>query len=108
MGAKRDRIAARFAQIEGKLSQHPYFNGEAFSLVDAAFCPVFRYFDVFDKIADFAWFEDCPKVSVWRKSLAQRPSVQGAVAEDYEDRLRTFLLNRKAYLSELLPSAGRT
>jgi glutathione S-transferase len=44
--------AARFARLEARVAAAPWFDGENFSLVDAVFGPVFRYFDVFDEIAD--------------------------------------------------------
>ena len=54
----------------------PWFDGENFSLVDAVFGPVFRYFDVFDEIGDFGILAGKPKLARWRDSLAARPSVQ--------------------------------
>ena len=50
----------------------PWFDGEKFSLVDAVFGPVFRYFDMFDEIGDFGILAGKPKVARWRKSLAER------------------------------------
>ena len=52
---------------------------ENFSLVDAVFAPIFRYFDVFDQLSDLAVFTGTPKVRAWRAALARRPSVQAAV-----------------------------
>ena len=46
---KRKAVAAKFAQVEKTLGAGPYFAGENFSLVDAVFAPIFRYFDVFDR-----------------------------------------------------------
>jgi len=40
------------AKLEARVAAAPWFDGEDFSLVDAVFGPVFRYFDVFDEIAD--------------------------------------------------------
>jgi glutathione S-transferase len=45
---KRDVIEAKFQRLEEQLQDGPFFAGERFSLVDAAFAPVFRYFDLFD------------------------------------------------------------
>ena len=70
--------------------------------MDAAFGPVFRYFDVFDRVGDFGVFAGQPKVRAWRNALAARPSVRRAVADDYELRLRTFLDARNSYLSQLI------
>jgi glutathione S-transferase len=76
--ARRDEIRARFDQLEAALGEGPYFDGAAFRLVDAAFAPVFRYFDVFETISDFGFFEHTPKLRAWRAVLARRPSVRDA------------------------------
>jgi glutathione S-transferase len=96
--AKRQAMIGKFARVEAALDEGPYFAGAAFSLVDAAFGPVFRYFDVFDTIADFGVFAATPKVGAWRQALAARPSVRAAVAPDYPERLRRFLLARGSEL----------
>mgnify|MGYP001825923696 FL=1 len=56
-------LSKKFKRIEQELGDTPYFNGAEFSLVDVAFGPVFRYFDVFDQIGDFGVFKDKPKVT---------------------------------------------
>jgi glutathione S-transferase len=80
--AKIGSIAAKLVQIEARLTDGPYFAGSKFSLVDAVFGAIFRYFDVFDRIGDFGIFADKPKVAAWRTAVAARPSVQTAVAVD--------------------------
>ncbi|WP_321801858.1 glutathione S-transferase family protein [Burkholderia sp. BCC1988] len=96
--ATRD-IRARFEQLEDTLGAGPYFGGTHFSIVDAAFGPVFRYFDVFERIDDFGFFAGLPKVTAWRQRLAERPSVRAAVRADYPQRLMEFLLKRGTMLS---------
>lgn len=99
---KADALSLNFARLEGVLGEGPYFAGEAFSLVDAVYGPIFRYFDTFDAIGDFGIFTGLDKVSRWRQALAERPSVRGAVGEDYPDRLRAFLIGKGSYVSTLL------
>lgn len=89
----------RFAQLEEHLGEGPYFAGQDFSLVDAVWGPVFRYFDTFDAIADFGILTGKPKVRRWREALARRPSIIGAVAPDYPGRLGHFLQQRQSLLS---------
>jgi glutathione S-transferase len=96
------RLTDKFARLESRLGPSPYFDGDRFSLVDAVFGPVFRYFDVFDRVGDFGILAGKPKVLAWREALAERPSIRAAVAPDYEARLRTFLAGRKSHLSLLL------
>jgi glutathione S-transferase len=100
--ARRDRLAARIARVEAALSDGPFFAGAAFGLVDAAFAPGFRYFDVIDPLRDFGIFDGTPRVRDWRRVLAQRPSVIGAASADYPQRLRAFLAGRRSALSHSL------
>ncbi len=101
--AKADALGAKFTRLEARLdAAGPYFDGARFSLVDAAFGPVFRYFDVFDGIGDFAALAGKPRVAAWRAALAARPSVGRAVRADYPARLRAFLLARRAHISGLM------
>jgi glutathione S-transferase len=94
-------LAAKFARLETALGAGPHFAGARFSLVDAVFGPIFRYFDVFDQIADYGIFTAAPKVRAWRAALAARPSVATAVAPDYARRLRAFLQHHDAHLHKL-------
>ena len=72
-----------------------------FSLVDAVFAPIFRYFDVFDQLTDLRIFADTPKVRAWRAALAQRPSVRTAVGPDYPQLLHAFLVRHDAHMLKL-------
>lgn len=99
-------LTTKFARLEGVLGAGPYFAGEHFSLVDAAFAPAFRYFEVFDEIADLGVLADQPKVAAWRSALAIRPSVREAVAADYSTRLWRFLDAQKSHLRSLMPTAS--
>ena len=99
--AKRAALADKFARVDEALGQGPYFAGARFSLVDAVFGPVFRYFDVFDAIADTGLFARTPKVRAWRTALARRPSVVQAVGQDYPERLHAFLVRHDAHLLKL-------
>jgi len=100
--AKRQLLEDRFAWVETRLSAAPWFDGARFSLVDAAFGPIFRYFDVFDEIDDFGILAKAPKIARWRLSLASRPSVRDAVGADYAELLMAFLVARKSHLSRLI------
>jgi glutathione S-transferase len=100
--AKAEKLSDKFAWLEGRLRSGRYFDGDQFSLVDAVFGPVFRYFDIFDRIGDFGILGGKPRVAAWRKALAARPSIRAAVAPDYDARLRTFLEARKSHISRLM------
>lgn len=100
--AKARALTDKFARLEQRLGEGPYFDGTRFSLVDAVFAPVFRYFDLFDRIGDFGILDEKPKLAAWRGALARRPSVIRAVAPDFQDRLRAFVVARNSRLSQIM------
>ena len=100
--ARRLNLVTKFRQLEGELGAGPYFAGERFSMVDAVFSPVFRYFDSFERIRDFGFFAAVDRVQAWRQVLSVRRSVREAVAHDYPERLTRFLKARSSALSTLI------
>ncbi len=99
--AKRDAIDAKFRRLEEQLGDGPFFAGDRFSLVDAAFAPAFRYFDLFERITGPDLLKDKPKLRAWSKALLERPSVRGAVAATYLDDLRNYVREKGGYLASL-------
>ncbi|CDX12971.1 Glutathione S-transferase [Mesorhizobium sp. ORS 3324] len=98
-------LSEMFARVEAELSirqSGPWFAGDRFSLVDAVYGPIFRYFDTFDRIGDFGILDGKPLVHAWREALSNRRSVKGAVGADYPQRLHAFLQAKKSYLSEII------
>ncbi len=96
--AKRQVLAQKFATLEQELGDGSYFAGDRFSMVDAVFAPVFRYFELFETLFDSGIFDGLSKVAGWRRALAVRPSVIAAVTADYQDRLMAFLRHHDAHL----------
>jgi glutathione S-transferase len=99
--AKVAALRERFARIETRL-KGPWFDGERFSLVDAVFGPVFRYFDAFDRVGDFGILANLPKVGAWRAALAARPSTEAAVSPEYPALLWDFYRARGSYVSRMM------
>lgn len=98
--AARSDLERRLAQLEAVVTGA--WLGKSFGLADAAFGPVFRYLDVFDKRAGVPLVERSPKIRAWSKSLAARPSVIGAVSPDYEERLVEFVARKGSHLAGLI------
>lgn len=101
--AKRLAARAKLERLEAALAARtrsgPYFAGPSFSLVDAAFAPAFRYWEVFDRMADLGSFDGLSLVRAWREALAQRASVRQAVGADYAQRLLDFVRDQKGWLA---------
>lgn len=103
-------LGDRFRQLEKALGKAtgngPYFSGERFSLVDAAFAPAFRYFEVFDAVSGIDFLVDAPRLRAWRAALAQRPSVRSAVAEEYPALLTGFVIRQGGVLGRRMLAAA--
>ncbi len=102
-GAEIERPLATIRDALGKLEVQaarggPFFAGSAFTLVDAAYAPLFRRWRVAESwgppgaglLAGF------PAVSAWAEALAARPSVREAEPADFGARLRRTLEERAA------------
>jgi glutathione S-transferase len=93
-------LRQKFQRVEALPPALPFFAGENFSIVDAAFAPVFRYFDTFDRMAPLGVLDGLPRVAAWRQAIAARPSVRQAVVPDYPDRLRAFIMKQGGVLAQ--------
>jgi len=98
---KRQALRNKFKRINDEIAG-PYFAGSEFHMIDGVWATIFRYFDVFDRIADFEIMADLEAVRVWRRTVAQRPSVISAPPAGYDGRLEKFLLARNAHLARLM------
>lgn len=104
-GDKVEALRSRFARVDAALAG-PWFGGERFGLVDAAFAPVFRYLDAFEALLGMDLVCGLEMLGEWRMRLASRPSVQSAVSPDYPARLAEFLRRRGSHMSRLLGQAA--
>jgi glutathione S-transferase len=100
--AKAELLHGRFERVEARLGDGPWLAGDRFSLVDAAFGPVFRYFDAFDRILAHGILDGLPRVAAWRAVLSERATVREAVAPNFAHLLAGFLARRGSHLSRLM------
>lgn len=94
-------LRARVDLLEKEIAG-PWFGGDRFGVVDAAFGPAFRYLDVFAWRLGRQLVERPATVLAWSNALAERPSVRAAVADDYAERLIDFVTAKNSHLGRLL------
>jgi len=92
-----DRLAMLDAELKG-----PWFDGDDFGLVDAAFGPVFRYFSVFEQAAGWSPLKVHPRLAAWADTLMARPSIGAAVGADYARLLTAFVMRKQGWLAGLI------
>ncbi|HHT7560582.1 MULTISPECIES: glutathione S-transferase family protein [Enterobacterales] len=97
--SKRAVFREQLERIESELSLGPYFSGVEFSMVDAVYAPVFRYFSIIDASVSEAIFEGLPRALAWKAALAKRESVQAAVSSDYAELFQNHLRQHSAILA---------
>ncbi len=101
----RADLKGRFERLEAELETRdagPLIDGARFSLVDAVFGPVFRYFDVFEARADLHLLDGLARIGAWRGALSDRASVKTAVDPSYPNALSAFLVRRGTHISSLI------
>jgi glutathione S-transferase len=79
------KFLSSLARVEGILSQGPFFRGKQFSLIDAAYAPLFMRLSFFPELWNEA-FAKSPKTKAWAENLIQLDEVRESVIPDYKER----------------------
>jgi glutathione S-transferase len=102
-GQKKHDLNRKLAWLAGDLSAGPLYAGVGFSLVDAAYAPIFRLIDIIDECAGLQVLKEAgPGLEAYRAALRQRPSVREVVVPDYAERFRRYVAARGSYLSSAI------
>jgi len=100
-GDSVSQLKQKWQTLEANLIHEAYFSGEHFSLVDAAFAPLFRYLPVLEKLSGQSFLQHFPKINKWADTLSERASVKKAVSSQYHTQLLGFIAKRDSYLGKL-------
>jgi glutathione S-transferase len=90
-------LADNLGQVEKALGPGPYFNGDDFALIDAAYAPIFIRLDVFRELLDLRVIDRLPRISAWAERLLAMPAVQSARVPELPDLFRQLITSRDAY-----------
>jgi glutathione S-transferase len=97
----QQQLKEKIARLEQNLSDGNYFSGDHFSLMDAAFAPVFRYLQVFETLLGRVLFKPQARIEQWKKQLFLTPSVKLAVNPAYPLLLTEFIAAKDSYLGRI-------
>ncbi|MDE0154553.1 MAG: glutathione S-transferase family protein [Gammaproteobacteria bacterium] len=76
----------KFGFLDRNLDAAPFFNGADFSLIDAAYAPVFiRIEYLLKQVIDDIIPPDCGRVLAWSDAILERPSVQGSIIDRFTE-----------------------
>jgi glutathione S-transferase len=93
-------IHRRLTLMSEKIEPAPYFGGQAFSLVDAMYATIFRYFAPLNTLLPTRLScHGLPKLQQWKSKVLERASVVECVPADYHAQLIAFIRCRSGYLA---------
>jgi glutathione S-transferase len=102
-------IPVAFERLETALARQgagPFFNGAAYSLVDAGYAPFLQRYFFLDRIRPIGLIEKYPRVTAWAEALLARPSTHSFPAAELEAMYRANVKRRNKWLSQLVADAA--
>ena len=110
-----ERLAAarqRIAKLEETLANErdndgPFFNGDAISLVDAAYAPFLHRLAIVEERAQTGVLDGYPLVAAWTEALITDPRVAASVHESFRDRFVGNLVSRGCYAGAFFAEAAQ-
>ena len=102
-------IPVAFERLEGALAKQgkgPLFNGDTYSLVDAAYAPFLQRYFFLDRIHPIGEIEKYPRVKAWAETLVRRPSTHSFPEAEFEAMYRANVKKRNKWLSQFIPDVA--
>ena len=100
------RFNAKLAAVEAAFGDGPFFNGADFSLVDAAYAPIFMRAHYIGRHAPVLDAAALPKLAAWGGRLLALDAVAQSVVPDFAALYDDLIRRRQGYLATLLPGGG--
>jgi glutathione S-transferase len=94
-----------FERLEKALEKQgsgPFFNGEKYSLVDAAYAPFLQRYFFLDRVKKLGQIEHYPRLKAWGEALMKRPSTHSFPEGEFEDMYRDGLRRRNKWISRFI------
>lgn len=89
----REALIKGFKLVEDQI-EGPFFNGETFSLIDAAWAPIFTRLLIVEEALGEDYLPGYPKIRAWAETLVARDSVINSVIDGFRDKFLTYLQNK--------------
>jgi len=97
---ERTELKAGLSRLEAQV-KGPFFNGEAFALIDAAYAPLFMRARLLEQWHPLGLLEGCGKLQAWADRLLARASVQGSVVDEFAELFRGHIGKGDGYGAKL-------
>ncbi len=100
-----EQIPTAFERLEKALETQgkgPLFNGDKYSLVDAAYAPFLQRYVFLDRVKKLGIMDKYPRLKAWTETLMKRPSTHSFPEAEFEAMYRTNLKKRNSWLSQFI------
>ena len=101
-----DKVRKDFRHVESQLQNEPYFNGDAFSLIDAAYAPIMQRYKLIEPTLETGLFRDFPKIDQWAQNMLQRDSIQQSVVPEFNELYLGASQKWNGYVATLFPESS--
>jgi len=99
----KDSLFKKLSRVESVKGDDPFFNGNNFALIDAAFSPLFMRLAWINEFTDNALsLAEFARLSAWSKAVLAVKEVKDSVVDGLDDVYYSNIEGRKGYLSTLL------
>lgn len=109
--ARAAKMAEPFKKLDEALGKRgnagPYFNGQKFSLVDAAYAPFLQRYTFMDALKPLGIIEKYPLLSAWRDALLASTAVTASTVPDIEAEWQRNMIVNKRWLAKFVPQEVR-
>ncbi|MEK8090012.1 glutathione S-transferase family protein [Thermithiobacillus plumbiphilus] len=97
LNAMAERFFKRLQMLESQLVG-PFFQGPDFSLVDAAFAPLFQRLEIMQRLHPSLGWTDLPRLQAWSQALLALSAVQQSVPQDFDAQFAAYLRRKGSCL----------
>lgn len=93
-----ETLGGLFARLESEVSDGPFFMGEPFTLLDAAYAPFFTRYEILKKHHEA--LEDLmpTRLNRWGQALLARESVKTSVVDGFEQQFIEFGKSKESFI----------
>ena len=99
------KIPVAFERLEKALEKQgkgPYFAGQKYSLVDAAYAPFLQRHLFLERIKKIGQIDKFQRLKAWAEALAARPSTHSFPPAEFEAMYRAMVKGRNKWISQFV------
>lgn len=106
--ARAAKIAGPFGKLDEALAKRgnagPYFNGDKFSLVDAAYAPFLQRYTFMDRLRPLGIIDKYPHLKAWRDALLASAAVKASTVPEIEEAWQQNMILNRRWLAKFVPN----